>query len=493
MWLEGFMIATQTSNLIYLLFGTLFGLFVGVLPALGPMFGVSMVLSFTFGMPAISAIILLVSVHAATAYGDSITSILINTPGSGATVASCWDGYPMAKQGKAAVALGISTLSSLLGGLIGWLTLVAIAPLLTAFAIKIGAPEYFLLGIMALSLLSIAAKGETIKGLILCGFGLLLAFVGQDPIVGTNYRFTLGSIYLEDGMPMVSVTVGVFALSQAMVLTEEGGTIAEIFEITGGIWQGFLETLRRPLSIIRGALAGLWLGILPAVGLSAAGVVAYFFEKSCSKEPETFGKGNPAGLVAPEVAKNACVVGDMIPTLTLGIPGSATTAILLVALTIHGLEPGPRFFLSGAQPYAVFASILLAQFAFFIIGLIGARYFAKVVFIPNSLLAAFIIFLSFIGSYAIRNRIVDVLITVIFGLIGYLFAKLRWPSACLVLGLVLGDLIESNFHRALKISDGSYAIFFKRPISLVLFLITIIFILWPFISEPLKKAIKRKG
>jgi putative tricarboxylic transport membrane protein len=493
MWIEGLKVAIQLNNLIYLLLGTAVGLFVGVLPALGALFGLAIMLPFTYGLPAVTAIILLVAVHASCYYGDSITSILINTPGGIGSVASCWDGYAMARQGKSAMALGISTIGSFMGGIMGWLTLVGIAPLLTAFAIRISSAEYFMLGIMALSLLSIAARGETIKGLIMACFGLSLAFVGQDPIEGLSYRFTFGSIYLEDGLPLVSVTVGLFALSQAMVLVEEGGTISEIFELTGSIWQGMKEALRRPITVLRAGMVGLWIGILPALGPAAGNIIAYFVEKRASKEPETFGKGNPAGLLAPEVSKNACAVGDMIPTFTLGIPGSASTAILLVALTIHGLEPGPRFFLSGTEPYTIFSGILLAQFAFFVCGLFLARYFAKVVLIPNAILGPTIIFLSFIGSYAIRNRLEDVIITIVFGLIGYFFVKFRWPAPCLVLGLVLGDLIEKNFHRAVEIADGSYAVFVTRPTSLILLIITLIFMLWPYYSEPLRNVFKRKS
>ncbi len=389
------------------------------------------------------------------------------------------------------MALGISTFGSLLGGIIGWLTLVLIAPALTAFAIMIGAPEYFMLGILALSLLAIAARGENIRGLILGGVGLLIAFVGQDPIEGLNYRFTFGSIYLEDGLPLVPVTVGLFALSQAIVLAEEGGTIAQFFEATGSVWEGVREALRRPMTLVRGGVAGIILGIMPALGISSASIVAYFVEKQSSKDPASFGKGNPSGLLAPETAKSACVVGDMIPTFTLGIPGSATTAILMVALVIHGLEPGPRFFLSGAAPYAVFVGILLAQIAFFVSGVFLARYFAKIVLIPNALLVPSIVLLSFIGAFAIRNRMEDVLITIGFGLIGYLLKRVNWPTACMVLGLVLGDLVESNFHRALRIGDDNYAIFFTRPIALILLICTALFLLWPLISPRVTRAFKR--
>jgi putative tricarboxylic transport membrane protein len=492
MWLEGFKIAVQPDNLLYLFAGTAVGLLVGVLPALGALFGLAIMLPFTYGLPPITAIIMLVSVHAASYYGDSITSILVNTPGGIGSVASCWDGYPMAKQGKSLSALGISTIGSLLGGIMGWLTLVALAPLLTAFAIQVSSAEYFMLGIMALSLLSIAARGETIKGLIMATFGLSLSYIGQDPIEGLSYRFNFGIQYLNDGLPLVSVTVGLFALSQAIVLVEESGTISELHKLAGSIWEGIRESLRRPLTILRGSMIGIWMGILPAIGPAAATIIAYFVEKRASKEPDTFGKGNPAGLLAPEVAKTACAAGDMIPTFALGIPGSASTAILLVALTIHGLEPGPRFFLSGVEPYAIFCAILMAQFSFFISGLFLARYFAKVIMVPNAIIGPIIIFLSLVGTYAMRNRVEDMGVTIAFGVIGYFFVKLKWPAPCLILGLVLGDLIEKNFHRAVQIADGSYAVFITRPTSLVLLITTLLFMLWPFYSEPLKKIFRRR-
>ena len=491
MWMQGFAIALQPEVLLYLLIGTAIGLVIGALPGLGPLFGVALMLPFTFGMPAATAIIFLVSIHAATAYGDSIASILINTPGGVGSVAACWDGYPLAQKGKAAMALGISTVGSLFGGIIGWLTLVGIAPLLTAFAMQIGAPEYFMLGLLALSLLAIAAKGENTKGLILGGFGLLLAFVGQDPIQGLNYRFTFGNIYLEDGLPLVPVTVGLFALSQAIVLAGEGGSIAETFDAKGSVLEGVREVITRPLTILRGGIVGILLGIMPALGISTANIIAYFVEKQASKDPDSFGKGNPAGLLAPETSKSACVVGDLIPTFTLGIPGSATTAILMVALIIHGLDPGPRFFLSGPTPYAVFVGILLAQFAFFISGLFLARYFAKIVYIPNALLVPSIILLSFVGSFAMRNRMEDVVITIVFGLVGYFLNRAHWPTACMVLGLVLGDLVEGNFHRALAIGDGTIGIFFDRPISLTLLVFTVIFLVWPYIQPMVMRAWRR--
>jgi putative tricarboxylic transport membrane protein len=486
MWLDGFAIALQGHNLLYLILGTTIGLIVGAMPGLGPLFGVGLMLPFTFGMPAATAIIFLASVHAATAYGDSIASILINTPGGVGSVASCWDGYPMAQQGKAGMALGISTISSFIGGLIGWVSLVAISPLLILVAFKMGPPEYFMVALMALSLLAMAATGKVVAGLGLGGIGLLLAFVGNDPITATS-RLTFGLDYLEDGLPLVPVAVGLFALSQAIVLAEEGGTIAQIRSV-GSIREGFGETLRRPFTIMRGGIVGILLGVMPALGLSSANIVAYLVEKRASKNPETFGHGNPAGLVAPEVAKNSCILGDLIPTFTLGIPGSSTTALFLAAMIMHGLQPGVNFFKSsGALPYAVFAGILLAQIAFFVMGLLFARYFAMTVLAPNAFIVPMIVFLSFVGSFAMRNRIEDVLVTILFGLLGYALSKNGYPAICLLLGFVLGDLTEANFHRSLLIGRGSYMVFLSSTISIVLFALTVLALIGPYLVVVGKK------
>jgi putative tricarboxylic transport membrane protein len=492
MWYEGFAIAFQGYNILYLLLGTMIGLVVGAMPALGPLFGVGLMLPFTFGMPAATAIIFLASVHAATAYGDSIASILINTPGGVGSVASCWDGYPLAQQGKAGMALGISTTSSFIGGLIGWISLVVISPLLIMLALKMGPPEYFMVAFMALSLLAMASQGRIAGGLALGGIGLLLAFVGNDPITASS-RFTFGLDYLEDGLPLVPVAVGLFALSQAIALAEEGGTIAQIRSI-GSIWQGFAETLKRPFSIMRGAIVGIILGVMPALGLSSANIVAYLVEKRASKNPETFGHGNPSGLVAPEVAKNSCILGDLVPTFTLGIPGSSTTALFLAAMTMHGLQPGVKFFQgSGALPYAIFSGILLAQVTFFILGLFFARYFAMAVLAPNAFIVPMIVFLSFVGSFAMRNRVEDVLVTIIFGLIGYMLSKRGYPAVCLILGLVLGDLTEANFHRSLLIGRGSYLIFLSTTISIVLFTLTVFSIAGPYLVALGKKFLAREN
>jgi putative tricarboxylic transport membrane protein len=482
MWVEGFLTAFQPLNLVYLVLGTAVGMVIGALPGLGPLFAVALMLPLTFGMPPATAIIFLTAVHAATAYGDSFASIIINTPGGVGSVASCWDGYPMAQKGQAGAAMGISTLGSFIGGIIGWISLVVLSPILVELAFKMGPPEYFMVGVLALSLLALAAGEQVLKGVLLGGAGLLLSFVGRDPITA-EARFTFGRLYLEDGIPLASVVLGLFALSQALVLAGQSGSISQ-FRTIGKVREGFLLALRLPSTIVRAGLVGIVMGVLPALGLSSANVVAYFIEKKASKHPETFGTGEPRGLLAPEIAKNACIVGDLIPTFTLGIPGSSVAAIFLAAMVMHGIQPGAEFFTrSGALAYTIFAGILLAQISFFLAGLLFARHFAKVALIPNALLAPLIVVLSFIGSLALRNRFEDVVVTFVFGFIGYLLTLYRYPATCLVLGLVLGNLMEANFHRSLLISGGTYSIFFSRPISLTLFLLTAAMLAWPYVTR----------
>jgi putative tricarboxylic transport membrane protein len=492
MWLQGFLVAFEGTNLLFLVVGTVFGLVVGALPGLGPMFAVSLALPLTYGMPAASAIILLAAIHASTSYGDSFASILINTPGGPTSVASCWDGFPLAQRGKAGFAMGVSTGGALTGGVIGWLSLVLIAPLLAELSMGMGPAEYFMVGVLALSLLSMASEGETIKGMILGAFGLLISFIGRDPITATK-RFTWGIVYLEDGLPLAVVFVGLFALSQIIILAEGGGSVTEVRESKGGVLHGISNVLRHPMTIIRSGLIGVLMGIMPALGPSTANVVSYLVEKRSSNHPETFGQGEPAGLLAPEVAKSSCIIGDLIPTFTLGVPGSGVTALFLAALILHGIQPGPDFFSKGVLPYAVFAGILLAQFTFFLMGLGFAGKIAKVVLVPNIFLAPAVVVLCFFGAFAVRNFLADILITLVFGVVGFVLYKCKWPLPCMVLGFVLGDILESNFHRTLIIGHGSLAPFVTRPIPLLLLAACMLFLCWPTIAGLVFRRRRRGG
>ncbi|OLC27731.1 MAG: hypothetical protein AUH28_20455 [Acidobacteria bacterium 13_1_40CM_56_16] len=483
LWFEGFQLALSGANLLFLLLGTCIGLIVGVIPVVGPSFGVTLALPFTSGMDPATAVILLAAIQSSAAYGDSIASILINVPGGPGTVASMWEGYPMTRKGKAGTALGIATGASFVGGLLGWFSFVLLAAPMTAFALMIGAPEYFVLGIAALALISIASKGETIRGLIMGCMGLLLGMMGPDPVSGITYRFSFGIAALEPGIDIALGALAIFALPQLVTLLEEGGTIARVAEVKDSVLGGVIEAFRRPQSLIRGGIIGWLIGVLPALGTSAAGISSYLIEKKFSKERDQFGQGSIDGLTAAEVGKGACVLGDGITSLLLGVPGSVTWAILMAALIVHGIQPGPRFMTAGVLPYTVFAGLLLSQLMYFVIGILLVKQLVRIVHVPTEILVPMVAILCFLGAYVTKNYVFDIWIMVVLGVFALGAQRNGYPTVPMILGFILADLIEANFHRALGIGFGSYAVFFTRPISLVMIVLVFLFGARPWAME----------
>jgi putative tricarboxylic transport membrane protein len=483
LWLQGFQLAFSGANLLFLLLGTCIGLIVGVIPVVGPSFGVTLALPFTSGMDPATAVILLAAIQSSAAYGDSIASILINVPGGPGTVASMWEGYPMTRKGKAGTALGVATGASFIGGLLGWFSFVLLAAPMTAFALMIGAPEYFVLGIAALALISIASKGETIRGLIMGCMGLLLGMMGPDPVSGVTYRFSFGIAALEPGIEIALGALAIFALPQLVTLLEEGGTIARVEEVKDSVLGGVMQAFRRPRSLIRGGIIGWLIGVLPAVGTSAAGISSYLIEKKFSKERDQFGQGSIDGLTAAEVGKGACVLGDGITSLLLGVPGSVTWAILMAALIVHGIQPGPRFMTAGVLPYTVFAGLLLSQLMYFVIGILLVKHLVRIVHVPTQILVPMVAILCFLGAFVTKNYVFDIWIMVALGVFALGAERNGYPTVPMILGFILADLIEANFHRALGIGFGSYAVFFKRPISLVMIVLVCIFVARPWAME----------
>ena len=483
LWFEGFQLALSGANLLFLLLGTCIGLIVGVIPVVGPSFGVTLALPFTSGMDPATAVILLAAIQSSAAYGDSIASILINVPGGPGTVASMWEGYPMTRKGKGGTALGIATGASFVGGLLGWLSFVLLAAPMTAFALMIGAPEYFVLGIAALALISIASKGETIRGLIMGCMGLLLGMMGPDPVSGITYRFSFGIAALEPGIDIALGALAIFALPQLVTLLEEGGTIARVAEVKDSVLGGVIEAFRRPQSLIRGGIIGWLIGVLPALGTSAAGISSYLIEKKFSKERDQFGQGSIDGLTAAEVGKGACVLGDGITSLLLGVPGSVTWAILMAALIVHGIQPGPRFMTAGVLPYTVFAGLLLSQLMYFMIGILLVKQLVRIVHVPTEILVPMVAILCFLGAYVTKNYVFDIWIMVVLGVFALGAQRNGYPTVPMILGFILADLIEANFHRALGIGFGSYAVFFTRPISLVMIVLVFLFGARPWAME----------
>ena len=484
--------ALAPANLLYLLAGSVLGILSGAAPCLGPVVGLAILLSMTFSMPVEGALIFLSAVYAASVYGGSITAILLNTPGTPGSVATCFDGFALSKRGEAGRALGISTMASFIGGVVGVLALAALGPLLAQASLLIGPSEFFMLAVAGLALVALASKGNTVKGIIMSGLGLMISFVGRSVVTGER-RFVFGTIYLEDGIQFVPMVIGLFALAQAMVLANQSGAIAPLKKSVSGVLTGCMDVLKNPITVIRSSVLGAVIGIVPGLGINAANFIAYVVEKNSAKDADTFGQGNVKGIIAPECANNAVTSAALIPAFGLGVPGSSTAALFLSALMIQGLQPGYAFFTSGNDLFPTIVwGMLFAQASFLVLGLLGARYFAKITQVPNSILVPFILSLSVVGSFALRGQMMDVVVMIIAGVAGYYLQKNGYPLACLILGLILGNLAEDNFCRAMRISRNSLSIFFTRPVSLILILIIAFSFAWPQIKKHLSKAKAQK-
>lgn len=480
--------ALSPLNLIYMLVGTVLGILIGAAPGLGPVFALAILLPMTYSMSATSSVIFLSAVYGACCYGGSISAILLNTPGTPGNVATCFDGYPMTRRGEAGRALGISTMASLVGGLFGVAAFALLGNALAQLSLKIGAAEYFLLAVAGLCLVALAAKGNVLKGIIMGGLGLMLTFIGRSVVTGDK-RFTFGTVYLEDGLQFIPIVIGAFALAQALILVNEKGAMRAADSKVSGVMAGTREVFKFPVPLIRSSVLGTIIGIVPGLGINAASFITYVVEKNAAKDKDTFGEGNTKGLIAPQTAIGAVTSSALIPAFALGVPGSSSAALFLSALSIHGIQTGYSFYSkNGDMVSTIIWGMLLAQFAFAGLGLLGAKYFAKITEMPNSLLVPLILMLSVVGAYATRRQIMDVAVMLAAAVIGYCLERNKFPLSCLVLGLILGSLAEDNYCRAMRLSGNSWSIFVTRPISLVLMIVIVVCFAWPF----LKKAFVKK-
>ena len=480
--------ALSPLNLVFMLAGTVLGILIGAAPGLGPVFALAILLPMTYSMSATSSVIFLSAVYGACCYGGSISSILLNTPGTPGNVATCFDGYPMTRRGEAGRALGISTTASLVGGLFGVAAFALLGNALAQLSLKIGAAEYFLLAVAGLCLVALAAKGNALKGIIMGGLGLMLTFIGRSVVTGDK-RFTFGTVYLEDGLQFIPIVIGAFALAQALVLVNEKGAMSAADSKVSGVMAGTKEVFKFPVPLVRSSVLGTIIGIVPGLGINAASFITYVVEKNAAKDKDTFGEGNTKGLIAPQTAIGAVTSSALIPAFALGVPGSSSAALFLSALSIHGIQTGYSFYSkNGDMVSTIIWGMLLAQFAFAILGLLGAKYFAKITEMPNSLLVPLILMLSVVGAYATRRQIMDVAVMLAAAVIGYCLERNKFPLSCLILGLILGSLAEDNYCRAMRLSGGSWSIFFTRPISFALIIIIVVCFAWPL----LKKLFNRK-
>jgi putative tricarboxylic transport membrane protein len=477
----GFQIALSWQNLLFCFIGVTYGTLIGVLPGIGPVVGVAILIPVTFGLNATTAIITMAGVYYGAMYGGSTTSILINVPGESASVVTCLDGYQMARKGRAGPALGMAAMASFLAGTLAVILLTFIAPLLATVALSFGPPEYFALTFMGLTLVTSLAGESMVKGLMSGVFGLIVSCIGVDAVSGEE-RFTFGFLSLLDGAGFIGVAVGLFAVAEVLCNLEE--TMEQVFiKAKLGLRDLFPNLQDWKDSwwpIWRCSFMAFFLGNLPGAGATIASFMAYGMEKKLSKHPEKFGTGVIEGVAAPEAANNAAAGGAMVPLLALGIPSSGTSAVLLGALLVHGLRPGPLLFQSHPDfVWGVIASMYIGNIMLLILNLPLVGLWASFLRVPYKILMPLIVTISAVGVYATDNNPFDMWIMFVFGVIGYLMRKMKYPAAPVVLGLVLGPMVERSLRQSLTISHGDVSIFFTRPISAVLTIVALVSLFAP--------------
>lgn len=469
----------------FLVVGTLVGMVFGALPGLGGTIALALLIPLTFGMEPTPAMVLFGSTLGGVAFGGSISAILINVPGTGPNAATLLDGYPMARQGRAGEALGVSATASALGALFGLVVLVLILPVARAVILSFSSPEFFWLAVFGLTIIAVTSQGQLIKGIISGGIGLMLAFIGYNSVTGI-YRYGFGTQYLWDGIQLVPALIGLFALAEVIKLTAEGGTIAEGGEImsTSGALNGAKIVLSHPVTFVRSAATGTIIGMVPGAGGTVANFISYMGALQSDDDPESFGKGNPKGVVASEAANDAKDGGALLPAVVFGIPGSAAIAVMLGGFILHGLNPG-RQLLNENLPvlFTLIFALLTANILTSVIGLSIADQLAKLTRIPVDILTPAILVVSLVGAFAIRNSLGDVTIAVVFGFIGYAMIAFDYSRIGVVIALILGELAERSFLQSLMISDNGAMIFFTRPLSIILILVTIVSLLLPFLRS----------
>ena len=482
--LMGLQAITDPSILIATTVGVVAGIIAGLIPGFTILMGVILVLPFTYGMPALQGIATMMGVFVGGNSGGLISACLIGIPGTPSSVATTFDGFPMARNGEPGRALGLGTWASFFGSLIGWVLMVTVTPTLADFGLKFGPWEFFSLIAFALTIIASLSGKSLVKGLIAGLLGMLLATVGVDPMLSIP-RFTMGNTNVESGFDFLPMLIGLFAFSQLMKdleVTDLAGKMERVLvkDITVPTLRILKDIWHSKIGMIWAILVGVWIGIVPAAGGSIANVLAYDQMKRLSKNKDKYGTGYHEGIIASEAGNNACSAGACIPMLALGIPGDAVTAVMLGALLIQGLQPGPM--LMSTQPklaYGAIMAYLAATILMLLIQANGMKLFARLVLVPKEVLVPGILVMCTMGAFVLNNRIFDMWVMFFFGLVGYLMRKMDYPPAPMVLALVLGPMVEMSLRQSLTISHGSLTIFFTRPISATLTVIALVSLFAP--------------
>ncbi|HWJ02291.1 MAG TPA: tripartite tricarboxylate transporter permease [Verrucomicrobiae bacterium] len=485
--LMGLSVATDPMNLLFCLIGILAGSFIGVLPGLGPSAGIAILLPITFGIEPTAGIILLAGIYYGAMYGGSITSILIGVPGDPSSVVTMFDGYPLAQQGRGGPAMGMSAFASFIGGTVCVIIFTFLAPALAKVALSFGPPEYFALMVLGLTAVSGLADKSALKAFLSTLIGLFISIMGLDLVTGLP-RFTFGQMNLFDGIDFVIVALGVFGISEILISMEEEA-IPFTYDKEQTRFRNLFPTLQdwavSIKHIFSSTIVGFFIGMLPGAGATVSTFITYGIAKNTSKpeRKKLFGKGAIEGVAAPECANNAASVGAFVPLLTLGVPGSASTAVMMGALMMFGLRPGPTLFEKNPDfVWGLIGSMYIGNLLLVILTLLLVPVFVRMLKIPPAILNAIVMAFILVGAYSISSSMFDVGVTIFFGLLGYVMKKMDYPVAPLVLALVLGNMLETSLRQSLIISNGGLGIFFTRPISCVMLIIACITVVWPLLK-----------
>ncbi|WP_019142632.1 tripartite tricarboxylate transporter permease [Noviherbaspirillum massiliense] len=493
--MNGFGVALQPVNLMVALFGAFVGTVVGLLPGLGPINGVAILLPLAFALklPPETAIILLAAVYIGCEYGGRISAILINVPGDASAIMTAIDGYPMARKGLAGVALSISAWSSFVGSIVATIGLAVAAPLLAKWALAFGPAEYFALMVFAFACLTGLVGDQPVKALLATVIGLALATIGIDANSGV-YRFTFDSVHMADGIQFIVVVIGLFSISEILLMLEEMAHGTASIPMTGRMLFNLKELAHTWWGTLRSSVVGFVVGVLPGAGATVASAITYSMEKRLTDKEGTFGQGDIRGVAAPEAANNAAANGSFVPMLTLGVPGSGTTAVMMGALTLYNITPGPALF--EQQPnlvWGLIASMFIGNVILLVMNIPMVGLFTRMLKVPNWALVPGILAISAVGVYAVHATTFDLVLMSALGVLGYLLRKCKVPMAPLILGFVLGEMMEQNLRRALSITNGDVAILWESPISIGLWICAAVMVIVPILYRRLSRRGKTQA
>lgn len=487
-FLDGFAVVLQPENLLYCLIGVIIGMLIGVLPGLGPAATIAILLPITYNVDPVAAIIMLAGIFYGAQYGGTITSVLLRLPGEASSVVTVFDGFALAKQGRAGTALGIAAIGSFVGATVSIIGLTLVAPLVAGAALSFGDPEYAALALLGVLLVATIGNGHALKAVIAAAVGLLLATVGRDTFAGSS-RFTFGSLVLADGIDFVIVAMGLFGVGEILYNLEARHGKAHVPAAVSNVWPSRGDLRQASGAIARGSGIGFALGVLPGGGATMSSLVAYAVEKRRAKDPSRFGRGAIEGVAAPETANNAAATSSFIPLLTLGLPANATMGLLFGALLIQGVSPGPN--LINERPdlfWGVINSMYIGNLLLLVMSIPLVGVFVRILRIRPSILAPITALITILGVYTVRNQIADVFLMVGFGVLGYLMKKVGFEPGPLVLAFVLGSIIEASTRRSLLLFEGDATGFLTRPISGTILLVVVLVLVLPLVRSLIKRT-----